>query len=60
MAEIMGSYAEFMQIDAVQKRLMEPADVVVSDLPIGFYPDDEVAKILKSLLLMDTPLHIIC
>ena len=32
------------QIDAVQKRLMEPADVVVSDLPIGFYPDDEVAK----------------
>ena len=37
MAEIMGSYAEFMQIDAVQKRLMEPADVVVSDLPIGFY-----------------------
>ncbi|KGH33402.1 class I SAM-dependent methyltransferase [Lactococcus cremoris] len=44
MAEIMGSHAEFMQIDAVQKRLMEPADVVVSDLPIGFYPDDEVAK----------------
>ena len=31
MAEIMGSQAEFMQIDAVQKRLMEPADVVVSD-----------------------------
>ena len=44
MSEIMGSQAEFMQIDAVQKRLMEPADVVVSDLPIGFYPDDEVAK----------------
>ena len=44
MAEVMGSQAEFMQIDAVQKRLMEPADVVVSDLPIGFYPDDEVAK----------------
>ncbi|MGF1982698.1 class I SAM-dependent methyltransferase [Lactococcus taiwanensis] len=44
MAEIMESSAEYMQIDAVQKRLMEPADVVVSDLPIGFYPDDSVAK----------------
>lgn len=43
MAEIMGSQAEFMQLDAVQKRLIEPADVVISDLPIGFYPDDATA-----------------
>ena len=44
MSEIIGSEAEFMQLDAVQQRVLEPADVIVSDLPIGFYPDDMTAR----------------
>lgn len=44
MSEIIGSKAEFMQVDAVQTRLMEPVDVVLADLPVGFYPDNEVAQ----------------
>lgn len=30
--------------DAVLPLLIEPTDVVVSDLPIGYYPNDEIAK----------------
>ncbi len=44
MAEIIGTAPVFMQADAVQARLVAPVDVVVSDLPIGFYPDDVLAK----------------
>lgn len=30
--------------DALTNLLLEPADVVVSDVPIGYYPEDETAK----------------
>lgn len=30
--------------DAVLPLLIEPTDIIVSDLPIGYYPDDEIAK----------------
>lgn len=30
--------------DALQNLLVEPADIIVSDLPIGYYPLDEQAK----------------
>lgn len=43
-AEIIGADASFMQLDAVSQQVMEPADVIVSDLPIGFYPDNQTAS----------------
>ncbi|WP_374286061.1 class I SAM-dependent methyltransferase [Lactococcus sp.] len=43
MSEVIGTQATFMQVDAVQSQLMEPVDIVISDLPIGFYPDDQLA-----------------
>ncbi|MFC4651824.1 class I SAM-dependent methyltransferase [Lactococcus nasutitermitis] len=43
MSEIIGTKATFIQQDAVQARVLEPADVLISDLPIGFYPDDALA-----------------
>ncbi|MQW22876.1 MULTISPECIES: class I SAM-dependent methyltransferase [unclassified Lactococcus] len=44
MSEVIGTQATFMQVDAVQSQLMEPVDIVISDLPIGFYPDDQLAQ----------------
>lgn len=44
MSEIIGSQATFMQVDGVQSQLLAPVDVVISDLPIGFYPDDALAQ----------------
>lgn len=43
-SEIIGTNANFMQIDGVQKQVLEPFDAIVSDLPVGFYGDDETAK----------------
>lgn len=37
--------------DALQDSLLEPADFVISDLPIGYYPLDEVAQNYKSAKL---------
>lgn len=34
--------------DALQNLLLEPADIMVSDLPIGYYPLDEQAKKFES------------
>lgn len=44
MSEVMGTDASFMQIDAVKPQPLEPVDVVISDLPVGYYPDDETAS----------------
>ena len=30
--------------DALTNLLLEPSDVVLSDLPVGYYPDDKIAK----------------
>jgi site-specific DNA-methyltransferase (adenine-specific) len=35
---------EFHHQDSLRHLLVEPVDVVVSDLPVGYYPDDEQAK----------------
>ncbi|OFI48714.1 DNA methyltransferase [Floricoccus tropicus] len=43
-ADVIKLKVEFMQQDAVKPLLIEPSDVVISDLPIGFYPDDEEAN----------------
>lgn len=44
MAEIIGTSAKFIQVDAVQAQQIEQADVLLSDLPVGFYPADTVVK----------------
>ncbi|MCS4488804.1 class I SAM-dependent methyltransferase [Streptococcus sciuri] len=43
-ADVMQVDAQFIQEDAVRPQLMKPSDVIISDLPIGYYPNDEVAK----------------
>lgn len=43
-AEIMGSNARFLQEDAVRPHILKESDVIISDLPIGFYPNDDIAK----------------
>lgn len=37
----------FFHQDSVKPLLLDPVDVVVCDLPVGYYPDDEVAKGFK-------------
>ena len=44
MSEVMGTEASFLQIDAVKPQPLESVDVVMSDLPVGYYPDDETAR----------------
>ncbi|MFS1663934.1 class I SAM-dependent methyltransferase [Streptococcus sp. zg-JUN1979] len=43
-ADVIESQAQFVQEDAVRPQLMKESDVIVSDLPIGYYPNDEIAK----------------
>lgn len=59
--------AQLMLQDGLRPVLMSPADVIVSDLPVGYYPDDEQAKKYNSAfssghsyshyLLMEQQLH---
>ncbi|KXT74454.1 Adenine-specific methyltransferase [Streptococcus sp. DD10] len=44
MAEVMGSKVHFVQADAVRPQMLKESDVIVSDLPIGYYPDDIIAS----------------
>ena len=46
-AEVMNSNAQFIQEDAVRPQILKESDVIVSDLPIGFYPNDDIAKRYK-------------
>lgn len=43
-ADVMQTPAQFLQIDAVRPQVIEPVDLLLSDLPVGYYPDDEIAK----------------
>ncbi|GAA0288205.1 site-specific DNA-methyltransferase (adenine-specific) [Gracilibacillus halotolerans] len=38
---------EFFHQDSLQKLLLDPVDVVVADLPVGYYPDDMNASTYK-------------
>ena len=42
-AEVMHSKAHFAQGDAVRPQVLKESDLIVSDLPVGYYPDDAVA-----------------
>ena len=44
MAEVMDLQAAFVQGDAVRPQVLKESDIIVSDLPIGYYPDDQIAS----------------
>ena len=44
MADVIGLQAGFVQGDAVRPQMLKESDVVISDLPVGYYPDDAVAS----------------
>ncbi|MEX2784794.1 class I SAM-dependent methyltransferase [Streptococcus sp. H49] len=43
-AEVMNLSARFLQEDAVRPQILRASDIIISDLPVGFYPNDEIAK----------------
>lgn len=43
-AEVMSSSAQFLQEDAVRPQILKESDVIIGDLPVGYYPNDDVAK----------------
>ena len=44
MAEVMKVDVNFAQGDAVRPQVLKEIDVIISDLPIGYYPDDAIAS----------------
>ena len=44
MAEVMKADVNFAQGDAVRPQVLKESDVIISDLPIGYYPDDAIAS----------------
>ena len=43
-AEVMKSSAKFAQGDAVRPQIIKESDLILSDLPLGYYPHDQVAE----------------
>lgn len=43
-SEVIGSSARFVQEDAVRPQRLKTCDIILSDLPVGYYPNDEIAK----------------
>ena len=43
-ADVIGLQAGFVQGDAVRPQMLKESGVVISDLPVGYYPDDAVAS----------------
>ena len=44
MADVIGLEASFVQGDAVRPQMFKESDAVISDLHVGYYPDDAVAS----------------
>ena len=42
--EVIGLPAVYAQGDAVRPQILKESGIIVSDLPIGYYPDDQVAS----------------
>ncbi len=42
-ADVMDATVSFVQGDAVRPQVLKESDVIISDLPVGFYPDDNIA-----------------
>ncbi|MBF0818342.1 class I SAM-dependent methyltransferase [Streptococcus acidominimus] len=43
-ADVMGSDTHFVQGDAVRPQILKESQVIIGDLPIGYYPDDRIAQ----------------
>jgi site-specific DNA-methyltransferase (adenine-specific) len=43
-ADVIQTDVQFLQIDAVRPQMIEPVDLLISDLPVGYYPDDTIAR----------------
>ncbi|MGT2930005.1 class I SAM-dependent methyltransferase [Streptococcus dentasini] len=43
-ADVIGSDIGFVQEDAVRPQLLKESDIIISDLPVGYYPDDTIAS----------------
>ncbi|GFH41455.1 adenine methyltransferase [Lactococcus hodotermopsidis] len=43
-ADVIQTNVEFLQLDAVRPQVTTPIDLLISDLPVGYYPDNAVAK----------------
>ena len=44
MAEVMGTAISFVQGDAVRPQILKESQIILSDLPIGYYPNDAIAE----------------
>lgn len=43
-AEIIDNPIQFLQEDAIRPQILKESDIILSDLPVGYYPNDEIAK----------------
>lgn len=43
-ANLQEHHTEFFHQDSLQPLLVDPVDVVICDLPVGYYPDEETAS----------------
>ena len=43
-ADVMGAAISFAQGDAVRPQILTESQVILGDLPIGYYPDDQIAS----------------
>lgn len=44
MADIIGASIGLAQGDAVRPQILKSSQVILSDLPVGYYPDDSIAR----------------
>ncbi|MDB8650661.1 MULTISPECIES: class I SAM-dependent methyltransferase [Streptococcus] len=44
MAEVMKADVNFAQGDAIRPQVLKESGVIISDLPVGYYPDDAIAS----------------
>ncbi|HFU4458907.1 TPA: class I SAM-dependent methyltransferase [Streptococcus suis] len=44
MADVMQADISFAQGDAVRPQILKESQVILADLPIGYYPDDQIAS----------------
>lgn len=43
-ADVLESNIRFVQGDAVRPQILKESQIIISDLPIGYYPDDRIAQ----------------
>ncbi|MBF0778989.1 class I SAM-dependent methyltransferase [Streptococcus cuniculi] len=43
-ADVMDSSVHFAQGDAVRPQILKESQIIIGDLPIGYYPDDRIAQ----------------